>query len=270
MTAAFMRFAPLLTVLATLAFSGQVRAEALVICHDGGPGSTKQAAKAVETFLRHTEATAGLAPNSLTGEYHTTASGCDAYIRDHTPSLVVLDLATHLRQSAGLKLEPIGHLGAPDSVTWHVVARKGAISDLAGLAGKTLLTTTPDDTTFIKAIVLAGKGDTLAFTRSRRALKVLRDVGRGNADAGLVDQHAVAHMGELDLPHALQSIYSSEGLPALTMSATSSSNTVKKVSAALAKLCDGPGQKLCKTFKVKRFQAPDRAKLKALLDRYRP
>ena len=104
----------------------------------------------------------------------------------------------------------------------------------------------------------------------RRALKALRNVGRGKAEAALVDQDAVAHMGELDLPHALKSIYRSEGLPALTMSATTSSSTVKKVSAALAKLCDGPGQKLCKTFKVKRFQAPDSARLKALSGRYRP
>jgi hypothetical protein len=265
-----LRLAPLLTVLAALVISGPVHAEALVICHDGGPGNTKQAAKAVETFLRHTEVTAGLEANSLTGEYHTTARGCDAYIRDNSPSLVVLDLATHLRKSATLKLKPVGHLGAPDSITWHVVVRDGTYPDLGSLSGKTVLTTTPDDNTFITAIALAGKGKQLNIKRSRRALKALRDVGREKADAALVDQDAVAHMGELELPHALKSIYTSEGLPALTMSATTSNSTVKKVSGALAKLCDGPGQKLCKTFKVKRFQAPDLARLKALTERYRP
>ncbi|MGB0592282.1 MAG: PhnD/SsuA/transferrin family substrate-binding protein [Myxococcota bacterium] len=270
MHASILRLAPLLSCLAALVLSSPAHAEALVICHDGGPGSTKQAAKAVETFLRHTEVTAGLKTNSLTGEYHTTARGCDAYIRDNAPSLVVLDLATHLRKAASLKLAPIGHLGAPDSVSWHVVVRDETHADLKSLSGKTVLTTTPDDTTFITAIALAGKGNDLTFKRSRRALKALRNVGRGKAEAAMVDQDAVAHMGELDLPHTLKSIYSSEGLPALTMSATTSNSTVTKVAGALSKLCDGPGQKLCKTFKVKRFQAADKARLKALQGRYRP
>ena len=257
-------------LLLALTLPNDARAETLAICHDGGPGNTKQAAKAVETFLRHTEASAKLTPNSLSGEYHTKAKQCDAYIKAQAPSLVVLDLATHLRKSASMKLTPIGHLGAPDSVKWHLVVRQGSFKDIGSLSAKTVLTTTADDPAFIKGIVLGGKGDTLNFKRSRRALKALRDVGRGKADAALVDQDAVAHMGELDLPSPLESIYQSEGLPALTMSATQDNAMTKKVAKSLSTLCQGPGQKLCKTFKVKRFQAPDKKRLKALQARYRP
>ncbi|MDP6943182.1 MAG: hypothetical protein QF464_03450 [Myxococcota bacterium] len=251
----------------TLAPAPHARAEALAICHDGGPGSTKQAAKAVETFLRHTEATAGLAPNSLTGEYHTKRKHCDAYVQANSPVLVVLDLATHLSKANAWGLQPIAHLGKADTVRWHIVVREGAYPDLGSLDGKTVLSTAPDDSAFLNRIVLAGRSHRLTFEHTRRALKALRSVGRGKAEAALVDHEAVAHMGSLDLPHKLVSIYSSEGLPGLTMSARGSGDTVSRVQRALPKLCDGDGRKLCKTFKVKRFQSADPRRLRGLLKR---
>lgn len=261
---------PSLLIAVTLVIQApSARAEALAICHDGGPGSTKQAAKAVETFLRHTEATAGLAAGSLTGEYHTKRKSCDAYIRANAPSLVVLDLATHLARASTTKLEPIGHLGNPKSVTWHVVVRKGSYADLNALAGKTIETAAPNDQAFLSKLALGGGGSDLQFKHSRRALKALRNVGRGKAEAALVDHEAVAHMGELDLPHPLVSIHTSEGLPGLIMSATTRNDTVTRVKAALPKLCDGEGRKLCKNFKVKRFQSADPKRLDALLKRYK-
>ena len=258
----------LLSACLFLTTAPQASAQAMAICHEGGPGSTKQAAKAVETFLRHTEATAGLGANSLSGEYHTKRGACDAYLKSGAPALVVLDLATHLRKASAMGLKPIAHLGRADAVTWHIVVREGSHSDLASLAGKTVLTTAPQDEAFIQNIVFAQKGPKLALTPSRRALKALRDVGRGKADAALVDQDAVKHMGELELPHKLVSIYASEGLPGLTMSATSESDLVSKVKGALGKLCEGEGRKLCKNFKVQRFQSANQKRFKALLKRY--
>ncbi len=260
----------IITLCGTSGLSPSAQAETLAICHDGGPGNTKQASKAVETFLRHAESVAGLKSDALSGEYHTKAASCDAYIKANTPSIVVLDLATYLRTSKASALRPIGHLGAPDSVRWHVVVREGSYSDLSSLSGKTLLSTAPDNAAFIRNIIFKGQGADLKVERSRRALKALRAVGRGQAEAALVDQDAVKHMGELELPSPLKSIYSSEGLPALTMAATEDNATVKKMAGALAKLCDGPGQKLCKTFKVKRFQPPQPKRLKALEKRYSP
>ena len=242
-------------------------AEALAICHDGGPGNTKQAAKAVETFLRHTEATAGLTSGSLTGEYHTQRGRCEAYVTTSSPVLVVLDLATHLSKAKAWNLQPVAHLGADDAVRWHVVVREGTYADLASLKGKTLLSTAPDDSAFVHQIALGGKASGLSVKHSRRALKALRKVGRGTAEAALVDHEAVAHMASLDLPHKLVSIHTSEGLPGLTMSATTRGATVDKVKKALPKLCDGDGRKLCKTFKVKRFRSANPGRIKALLKR---
>jgi hypothetical protein len=260
----------LLAIAGVIALTGatDARAEALAICHDGGPGSTKQAAKAIETFLRHTEATAGLTPGSLTGEYHTRRASCEAYVRANSPVLVVLDLATHLSKARAWKLEPIAHLGKPDAVTWHVVVRKDTHPDLASLAGKAIVAAAPEDNAFLSRIALGGAGSGVTFAHTRRPLKALRQVGRGKAEAALVDQDAVAHMAELDLPHALVSIHSSEGLPGLTMSAAGRGDTVNKVKAAVSKLCEGQGRKLCKNFGVQHFQAADRARLDVLLGRY--
>jgi len=258
----------LLALIALVALASNAHAEALAICHDGGPGSTKQAAKAVDTFLRHTETTAGLAPGSLTGEYHTRRASCEAYVRANSPVLVVLDLATHLSKARAWKLQPIAHLGPPDAITWHVVVREGTTKDLAGLAGKAAIVAAPEDAVFLTKIALGGAAPVMTFEHTRRPLKALRKVGRGKTDAALVDHQAVAHMAELDLPHTLVSIHHSEGLPGLTMSAVGRGGTVDKVAAAVSKLCDGEGRKLCKTFGVQRFHAPERKRLDALLERY--
>ena len=46
---------PALVALVTLLSTPVASAETLAICHEGGPGTTRQAAKAVTTFLRHME-----------------------------------------------------------------------------------------------------------------------------------------------------------------------------------------------------------------------
>lgn len=264
----------LVLLLALVTSGGAAQAQALAICHDGGPGSTKQAAESVETFLRHMEGAAELTGGSLSGEYHTTGAACASFVGAQAPPLAVVDLATFLRHRTSWQLTPIAHLGDADATRYHVLVREGGgIAGLAALAGKTAIAATPADETFIKRIVLGGGADTLGLLFTGRPLKGLRKVAREQAAATLVDAEAFAHMGELDLPAKLISIHQSEGLPGLTLvrvgaHAGAHGDLISKVSRALPQLCSGDGAKLCKTFKIKAFKPASAGRFDALAKTY--
>ena len=253
--------------------TGQASAKtALAICHDGGPGNTKQAAETVDTFLRHTERSAGLEANSMVGEYHTTRAACVAYISKAKPALVVLDLATHLHLAE--RLGPLAHMGKPDAVSWHLLVREGTFHAPDALSGKAVLAVTPQDPAFIAGIALGAKPDlasSLELSYTSRALKAVRKLAKGKVDAALVDQDTVAFLPELNLPVKLVSVHTSSGLPGLTMSSVNGQaapDVVRKVKAALPKLCQGEGASLCKTFKVSAFQPAKRSLYRDLAKRY--
>lgn len=250
-------------------------AQAMVICHIGGPGSTAQARPVLAKFLPHMEQSGGLAKGSMTGEYHTTLSACQAYIKQHVPLFAVFDLATYLGLQKELKLKPLACMGSPTGQRYHLLVRKGSYKDPASLKGKTLISSHLGDLTFVSRIIFDGKLDAAKHFKikpTRRPLKGIRNVSRSRADATLVDQMAHDHLAELKLTPPLESIYSSAGLPGLTLAVVGAAKpnpaVVKKVSAALPRLCTGDGKNMCKTFQVDSFTRVKAAAYEALGKKY--
>jgi hypothetical protein len=256
--------------------SSNAHAFSLAICDEGGAGSTKQAKNAVETFLRHTETSAGLETGSLTGEYHTSRQACEAYVTQSKSVLLVADLATFLRHIDTWNLKPMAHMGASDAIRYHVLVRQGEKANLDALKGTSLLAVLPEDSAYASKIVLGGKLDTvkdLHMSHTQRALKALRALARGKVDAAIVDQVAYEHLAELELPQPIASIYQSEGLPGLSMAVVGNHEqghfeTVKKIQSVLPKLCESDGRKLCKTFGVTAFHQADAETYRRLSKRY--
>lgn len=249
-------------------------AQSLAICHVGGPGSTSQAKPVLDKFLRHIESASGLPAGSMKGEYHNTLSGCLAYIKKSNPLLGVFDLPTFLAHRKALKLQPMACMGSATGQSYHLLVREGSFKDLGALKGKTLYVTL-DDMTFVSKVVLGGKVDAAKHFKvktSRRPLKGIRKVARGKAEATLVDAMARDHLKELDLPAKLVSIHSSPGMPGLTMAvlgtAKANPTVVKKITAALPKLCSGDGKKMCKTFQVTAFTKVKQAIYRRLAKKY--
>jgi hypothetical protein len=249
-------------------------AEALVICHVGGPGSTAQAKPVLDKFLRHVEQAGGLAAGSMTGEYHTTLAGCLAYIKSNKPLFGVFDLATYLAQQRELKLKPLACMGKPRSQRYHLLVRKGSYKDLAALKGKTLISSHVGDLAFVSKVIFDGKIDAASHfnvASTRLPLKGIRKVARNKADATLVDSLAYEHLGELKLPATLESIYASPGLPGLTLAVlgvAKQSGVVQKMTRALPRLCTGEGKSMCKTFQVTAFTKVTPAGYRALERKY--
>lgn len=251
-------------------------ASGLVVCDVGGPGNTAQAQPTLDNFLRHIEKTAGLEAGRLTGEYHTEMDDCLAYIKNQRPALAVLDLATYLQQARDLQLEPLAHLGPPDRQRYHVLVKKGAYTDLASLKGKKVVSSDLDDPRFAARIVFGGKIDPSAefqLEHTRRPLKAIRQVVRGESDAAVVNADTFAHLGDLQLPEEPVAIFASEALPGLTMAVVQVNGAeqkalAEKVRGVVGALCAGDGAELCKNFGIEKIVPADAPRLDALRKRY--
>jgi len=249
----------------------------LLICNVGGPGTTRQAQPVVDSFLRRLEATGGFEKNSLAGAYFTRQADCDRYHAAKKPKMIVTDLATYLDKQASWKLVPVAHMGTAKATRYHLLVRAGSYKALAELKGKKLVTTLARRPRFLSRIIFGGKVDVakhFALVRTRRPLKGLRKVARGQAEATVVEELAYKYLGELKLPKKLVSIHASQRLPGLTMSFVSSSLDAdkamkKRVLAVLPMLCKGPGAELCKTFRINAFGRAKASVYKKLARQYK-
>ncbi|MCA9669126.1 MAG: PhnD/SsuA/transferrin family substrate-binding protein [Myxococcales bacterium] len=245
----------------------------MLICFVGGPGNHQQAQPVVDQFLRHVERSAGWADKSSSGAFFSRRSRCVTFFEQKKPAVVVLDLASYLALRTRWKLSPLAQMGRSDKKRYFVLVRDGSVKKLADLKGKKVVSTIRD-TKFLSKIVFGGKLDaakhfTLSFTR--RPLKGVRKVARKQADATIVDEQVMAHLGSLKLGVKLVPLHRSAKLPGLTM--TVRAGTPKKVPAqlrkALPKLCKGAGSKLCKTFSISAFLPAKRALYKRLERKYK-
>lgn len=246
-----------------LTWPGAANADPLIICKAGWLGNTEQARDPVEKFLRHLEKSVGIKAGSMTGEYHRDLAACLKYIEEKKPSLGVVDLGTYLSQRKALKLKPLGHMGPADAMKYQLVVRKGEFKDLAALKGKRLYAA-QKDARFVSRVILGGKLDAakeMTF-KAKNEVKSLKAVGkkkRGKykADAALVEATTFARRGELSKLVELEAIFTSAGMPGLTLvsiNGRASAELVSKIKKALPKLCAGKGKGLCDQFQMKSFK----------------
>jgi hypothetical protein len=227
-------------------------------------------------FLAHMAQAIGAAPGSLEGAYLPSRARCDAYATERSAVFAVLDTDTLLAHASDWKVRPLAHLGTGAEKVWYVLAPEGSLASAADLAGKAIQSTAPGGARFVANLILDGAVplDALQLHGTAKPLKALRKVARGQAAAAIVDQDAMAALSELPLPVKLVVVAKSRPLPGLTLAAVEVGSSkapeklVQGVRKSLATLCDGAGQKLCKTLGVKRFTATSDAWMKSLGAKY--
>jgi len=257
-------------------FPVDAMAQAMLICHVGGPGTSAQAAPKLDMFLRHLEKTAGFEDGFFEGLYLKNEADCGRYLEEKKPLIVVADLPTLLRNYSKWQLEPVAHVGDDASHRYHLLAADPALTSLKAAGGRTVAWFAPTDKAFLARIVFGGKVEPeehFQMRPVRRVLKGVRGVARGKFDAVLVDQAAFAHLGDLELPTPLKEVFRSEPLPGLTLATHGAlsgdqKKIVAKIKQALPKLCDGPGQGLCSSLEVSSFTKAKKKRLEKLLRRY--
>ena len=253
-----------------------VQAHVVSVCQDRGPGSTKQAAPTIETFLNHMARSMGEEGSAFQGAYLNRRAACDAHATAQSSVFAVLDADTLLAHESDWKVQPIAHLGTAKQTTWHVLVREGTWSAPSDLSGKSIISTAPGGARFVSNLVFDGalEASSLKLKGTAKPLKALRNVARGKAEAAIVDQAAVAALAELELPVKLKVIAKSAPLPGLTLATIQAGDKVappelvKSLKGALGKLCEGDGKKLCKTLGVTGFTPVASGWWKALKRRY--
>ena len=257
-------------------WTGSAQAHVVSVCQDRGPGSTKQAASTIATFLGHMARSMGEDPSSFQGAYLNRRAACDAHVKENGSVFAVLDADTLLAHRADWKVSPIAHLGTSDQTVWHVLVREGTLSSSADLKGKAIQSTAPGGGRFVANLVLNGdlSPSDLTLKGTSKPLKALRNLARGKVDAAIVDQEAVGALAELNLPVKLTVLTKSAPLPGLTLATIQAGDKaappelVKSLKGALGQLCKGEGAKLCKTLGVKGFSPASSGWWKKLSKRY--
>ena len=266
-----------LVFIGSLTQAAPAQAAPLALCVANGVGNTAQAKEPIEKFLRHLEKTVGIKAGSMTSEYHTQLSGCLKYFESAKPHMAVVDLGTYLSQRAAQKLTPLAHMGGLDTKRYHVLVRKGAAKELAQLKGKRFFISEAD-ARFASQVILGGKLDLTkdVTLKVKTPAKCLKSVGREKkgkfkADAALVDEMTYKRRKEISGLVEMESIFSSQGLPGLTLVVVdnrASKELVAKIRKALPKLCAGAGEELCKQFQMASFKAANPADYKKLEKAY--
>lgn len=223
-------------------------------------GDTEAAAPYVDKFLAYVESEGGWPKGSSKGKFLDSRKETLAYIESAKPGYGFLEPPMYFELRKSHALEPIVQVESKDlwSAHLHVVVKVPAA--LTDLRGKSLWTTLGDSPQYLSKVVLPGKIDARTFFSLKtigQAMKGVRAVLRGEADATLVDDEQFEAAKKMDGGAALRSVYDSPPLPPLTVVAfgkNSRPEERKALTKVLLDMCGTPkGGEVCKEMHISRF-----------------
>ena len=221
-------------------YANPTNAESLkaLICAPGGPGSTAEAQDRLNSFFG---AFGTLVDLEITGEYHNTVMGCEAYIRDHSPAFGIFSLPLFLDWQKSRKLGVIGEVITEGEAEgrYYIVARAGG--SLSDLRGKTLVTKHWDQVGFLSSVAFHGEIDLLAHFKGKKmssGLRAIKKVSQGKADAALLDHAEFSSLPSLPLPMELVPVATSYSIPGAPLVMIGKHPGVEKaLKKGLSRLC---------------------------------
>jgi ABC-type phosphate/phosphonate transport system substrate-binding protein len=230
-------------------------------------GDTGTARPYVQKFAAHLEKVMGWKKGSCSGAFFADRKEALAYIEKSQPGFALLDppLYFELRESEQLTL--VGQLKSPELVSprLQVVVKDKALSSLEALKGKKLTTTLAASPRYLSKVIFDGKldaGKHFELKRVGTALKGVRAVLTGQAQATLLDDDQLAAARKMEGGQALRAIFSSPPLPPLPVAVFGKNMKPAEARAlekALPKLCTGEGAQICKDMRLPGFQPKNSA-----------
>lgn len=246
----------------------------MLLCLPGFPGTSAQAQPYIDKMLRHLENKLGWEPGSMTGAYLPDGSAAAGQLAEEKPGLALVDPSVYAGSYKTLGMTVIAkvEVGGPGAQTYSVITRADGPTDLAGLEGKRVVGPVVHDEKYVVNVLLDKQvpRGSLELVNRQRPLKALRDVARGKADAAIVDQSAVEHMGELAFASELRVIYTSAPVPppAVVVIGEGKQNA-DQLQQVLVGMCERPDAKeLCKSLTLRAVKAASDKDYKALVKRY--
>ncbi len=220
----------------------------ILILKEHGVGSASSAQGYVDKLVAHVARQNSWAAAS--GKYVTRRSAGKTYIKESSPHFGILSLGAFLDLRAANKLEVIGsaEVAGGGGRQYYIVS--ASQTSLAGCKGKTLGTDHGDDVRFIDKVV--GKSDfslsDFTVEDTRRPMKTVNAVARGEVDCALIDDAQHAAMARADGGDALEVVWTSEKLPPMVVVAFPSAPAAEKrgFASKLGSVCSGDGASACK------------------------
>lgn len=220
----------------------------ILILKEHGVGSASSAQGYVDKLVAHVARQNSWAAAS--GKYVTSRSAGKTYIKESSPHFGILSLGAFLDLRAANKLEVIGsaEVAGGGGRQYYIVS--ASQTSLAGCKGKTLGTDHGDDARFIDKVV--GKSDfslsDFTVEDTRRPMKTVNAVARGEVDCALIDDAQHAGMARVDGGDALEVVWTSEKLPPMVVVAFPSAPAAEKrgFASKLGSVCSGDGASACK------------------------
>lgn len=245
----------------------------LVICAPGFPATTEEAQDTMDAFAEAAAAAAGWKASDLAAVYfEKEQAGLDRLAEpEAAAAMVPLEFYLIHGETLGLRpfLQVVLDSGAEE--VWSLVARKGAVTSPASLAGWELAGRAGYAPEVVRRIILAGWGELPADARitfTARPLSALRRAAAGEKVAVLLDSEQAGSLESLPFAADLEVVARSRPLPAVVLAVVDG----RLDDAAAGQLKEGllklhrkkEGADLLRTMMLTRFQEVDRAALEEL------
>jgi len=219
----------------------------IVVLNEHGVGSASLA----QPYLDQMVAIAAAQNNwgAARGQYCTSRSAAEAFIRSQAPHYGILSLAAFLAMRQSYRLEVIGtvEVSLVGGQQYHVISQDAA--NLDACRGRTLATNHADDLRFVNRIVLAGSSKLADFTlvETQRPLLTIKKVLTGEAECALIDDAQLAELPHIEGAEGVRSIWDSQKLPPMVVVAFPAAPRAERQEFRknLSHVCDGDSRSVC-------------------------
>lgn len=220
----------------------------ILILKEHGVGSASTAQEYVDKLVARV---AGLNEWTVaSGKYVTSRSAGKTYIKESDPHFGILSLGAFLDLRGANKLEVVGSAEVTGGGGRQYFIVSASQTTLAGCKGKTLGTDHGDDVRFVDKVVGQSDFSLADFTveDTRRPMKTVNAVARGEVDCALIDDAQQAAMANVEGGDAVKVVWSSDKLPPMVVVAFPSAPAAERKSfqANLGSVCSGDGAAACK------------------------
>jgi hypothetical protein len=234
----------------------------VIVLREHGVGTGAAAQPYLDKFIAIAAQQNGWDPASK-GQYETSRSNTDTWIKAQKPSYGIFSLAAFLVYKDQYNLEPIGSatMSTGGGQQYFVISK--SVADINACKGKKLTSDHFDDTKFIERVVFERNYKLADFNVNevKRRGQPMNEAINGTSDCSLIDDSQKAELGKLDPAGTVKVIWSSKPLPEpMVVAAFPSAPAAEKTAfqASLPKICPS-NQQVCTDVGLKTLQTASSA-----------
>ncbi len=250
----------------------------LLVCYPGG-GTIKarQAKPAMVKMLGVLQSLGNWPEDTFRHEFTSNVDECRKLLADKKPAFMITSLGIFLEHRLAHHLTPLARPRTTNgsSEIYRVLVKKGGYKTLKDLKGKTLGGSLLTEPAFLRRVVFKGGIDPAAHFQlkpTKRALRALRKLAKGQLDAVLVNDLQFRALASLPFSGDIQPVFTSDPLPLLGLAADESKTTPaerERLTGALSKMCGHKkGKEICEMFGLEAFVPADPHAYEAVILRW--